>query len=343
VTGLYTVDVLIVQEFVPAARRGRITGLTTSLLPAGTLLGALSGAFLEHYIGWRGLFVVGLLPAGLTLLIRAWVPESPHWLIGKGRLEEARRSLAWALQKDPAEIVLPAAAPPVEHVRWVELFKHPRSLIVSCLTGLSQTGSVGVTLWVTTLFVLVLKVTPIEASALVIWVGVAGILGRLFCAWLSDAMGRRASIVLVGLSAAVCSSLAGYLSGLWLGALSLFFLMILAQQFFGSGIYAIVGPYMAEVWPARLRASGMGVGYGVGNLGKFIGPAGLAVIAGSSNFVSPQATLEALVPAMNYFGLWFVLAAAAAWFIGFETRGRTIQEIDDQLKAGSIGMKARAV
>jgi putative MFS transporter len=40
---------------------------------------------------WRGLFVTGLLPAGLSLLIRAWVPESPHWLIRVGRLEEARQ------------------------------------------------------------------------------------------------------------------------------------------------------------------------------------------------------------------------------------------------------------
>jgi hypothetical protein len=59
---------------------------------------------------------------------------------------------------------------------------------------------------------------------------------------------------------------------------------------FGSGGYSIIGPYMAEIWPSRLRASGMGLAYGAGNLGKFIGPAGLAVIAGSSNFVSPAAT-----------------------------------------------------
>src|SRR4029077_19552047 len=211
VTGLYTVDVLIVQEFVPATKRGRITGLTTVLLPAGTLLGALSGAYLEHYVGWRGLFVVGLLPAALTLLIRAWVPESPHWLIGKGRLDEARRSLAWALQTDPALIKLPPAPPPIEPVSWLELFKYPRSLVVSCLTGLAQTGSVGLTLWVTTLFVLVLKVSPAEASYLVIWAGVAGILGRLFCSWASYALGRRASILLVGLAAAVACSLAGFL------------------------------------------------------------------------------------------------------------------------------------
>ena len=45
----------------------------------------------------------------------------------------------------------------------------------------------------------------------------------------------------------------------------------------------LIGPYLAEVWPARLRASGMGLGYGVGNLGKTLGPLGLALIVGSSN------------------------------------------------------------
>jgi putative MFS transporter len=340
VTGLYTVDVLIVQEFVPAVKRGRITGLTTALLPAGTLLGALSGAYLEHYIGWRGLFAVGLLPAGLTLLIRAWVPESPHWLIGKGRLDEARRSLAWALQVDPKQIDLPSAVPAVDPVAWIELFKYPRSLAVSCLTGLSQTGTVGLTLWIATLFVLVLKITPAEASFLVIWLGVAGIAGRFFCAWMSDAMGRRPSVVVACSIAALSASLAGYLSSVYVGAVSMFYLMILAQSFFGSGSYAIIGPYMAEVWPSKLRASGMGVGYGVGNLGKFIGPAGLAVIAGSSNFVSPKATLDALVQGMNYFALWYVVAAVAIWFIGFETRGRTIEEIDSDL-ATPARVKAR--
>ena len=90
---------------------------------------------------------------------------------------------------------------------------------------------------------------------------------------------------------------------------------------------------MAEIWPANLRASGMGVVYGVGNLGKFIGPAGLALIAGSSNFVSPKATVDALIPGMNYFAVWYIIGAVAIWFIGMETRGRTIDEIDAEMRA----------
>jgi putative MFS transporter len=133
---------------------------------------------------------------------------------------------------------------------------------------------------------------------------------------------------------------------LYLGGFSVFYLMIMVQQFFGSGSYSIIGPYMAEIWPSRLRASGMGLAYGAGNLGKFIGPAGLALIAGSSNLVSPQATADALIPAMNYFAAWYILALVAVLFIGFETRGRTIDEIDSALTAkGPVAepVKAAAV
>ena len=73
------------------------------------------------------------------------------------------------------------------------------------------------------------------------------------------------------------------------------------------------------------------------------GPAGLALIAGSSNFVAPKATLDALIPAFNYFAFWYVLGAAAFWFIGIETSGRTIEEIDAALAAPAPAVAASRV
>ena len=102
VGGLYVVDLPLVQEFVPTRMRGAIGGLVTACIPLGVMLASAIAAFLTPDIGWRGLFLVGLLPALFTLVVRAWVPESPHWLLSQGRREEARRSLAWALQV-PAE------------------------------------------------------------------------------------------------------------------------------------------------------------------------------------------------------------------------------------------------
>jgi putative MFS transporter len=343
VTGLYSVDITLIQEFVPTRKRGWLTGLTTTMLPAGVLLGAFLGVYATPYIGWRGLFAVGLLPALLTLYIRAWVPESPHWLMRMGRVEEARRSVAWALQIDPESIPLPAVVPEVEHTRWTEVFKYPRSLVAGCLTGLTQTGGVALGLWMVTLFVMVLRISPAQASGLVIWVSLAAVAGRFCCSWMSDAMGRRASGVVSCLIAAGFMSAAGYLHDAFIGGVSIFFVMIVLQSFMGSGNYSIVGPYMGELWPARLRGSGMGLVYGVGNLGKFIGPAGLALIAGSSNFVAPKATLDALIPAFNYFAFWYVLGAAAFWFIGIETSGRTIEEIDAALAAPAPAVAASRV
>ncbi len=341
VTGLYSVDITLMQEFSPAHKRGWFTGLTTTMLPAGALLAGLLGAYAAPYIGWRGMVAIGLLPAFLCLYIRAFVPESPYWLLRQGRVEEARRSLAWALQMDPAKVTLPARLPPVEKTRWLDIFKYPRSIVAGCLTGLTQTGGVGLALWQVTLFVMVLKISPPEASKLVVWLSISAILGRFFCSWISDAWGRRASGIFACLIAALFMSLAGYLHSFFIGGVSVFFLMILLQNFFGSGNYSIVGPYMGELWPASLRGSGMGFVYGVGNLGKFIGPAGLALIAGSSNFVKPEATLGALVPGFNYFAVWYILGAVAFWLIGMETRGRTLDEIDSALTRPS-GEPARA-
>jgi putative MFS transporter len=335
VTGLYSVDITLMQEFSPSHRRGWFTGLTTTMLPAGSLLAALLGYYAEPYIGWRGMVICGLLPAFLCLYIRAFVPESPLWLLRKGRLEEARQSLAWALMMDPAKIELPTSLPPVEKTRWIELFKYPRSIVAGCLTGLTQTGGVALALWQITLFVMVLGISAGEASKLAIFVAISAIAGRFFCSWISDAWGRRASGVFSCVISAVLTFLAGYWHGVFIGGVSMFFVMILLQSFLASGNYSIVGPYMGEMWPSRLRGSGMGLVYGVGNLGKFIGPLGLALVAGSNNFVSPQATMDALVPGFAYFAYWYLIGAFAFWFIGTETRRRTMDEIDVEMAAMS--------
>src|SRR5580658_5845378 len=231
VTGLYSVDITLMQEFSPASKRGWFTGITTTMLPAGSLLAALLGAFAAPYIGWRGLVAVGLLPALLCLYVRAFVPESPHWLLRRGRVEEARKALAWALQMDPAAIALPSVLPAIEHTRWLELFKYPRSIVAGCLTGLTQTGGVALSLWMVTLFVMVLKITPPEASKLVIWFSISSIAGRFFCSWISDAMGRRASGIFSCLVAAGFMSFAGYMHDVYIGGVSLFFVIIVMQGF----------------------------------------------------------------------------------------------------------------
>ncbi len=331
VAGLVAVDLPLVQEFVPSSKRGWIGGLVTTTVSIGGALGATCGAYLGPIIGWRGLFLIGLLPALFTLMIRAWVPESPRWLLRRGRSEEARRSIAWALQVEPETIDLPAELPELRHTPWRELFRYPRSVVLVCLTGLSQTSGVGLALWAPTLLLLLLRTTPAHASFLMIWVGLSAFVGRIGCSFLPDLIGRRWSGMLACLGGVITLIIAGHLADLFIGMVSVFWLMLMAHSFFGGGSYAIIAPYMAEVWPAGLRASGMGLGYGVGNFGKIISPLGLALIVGASNFVKPAATIGAILPAMYFLAFWAALAAVAFVVIGIETKGRSIEEIDAAL------------
>ncbi len=161
-----------------------------------------------------------------------------------------------------------------------------------------------------------------------IWVGLSAFVGRVICAFLSEAMGRRWSGIVTCIGSVLTLVLAGYFADVFIGSVSVFWLMLVAHSFFGGGSYTIIAPYLAEVWPTGLRASGMGLGYGVGNLGKIISPLGLALIVGASNFIKPEARVDAIMPAMLFLAFWAALAAFAFLFLGIETKGRSIEEID---------------
>jgi putative MFS transporter len=136
--------------------------------------------------------------------------------------------------------------------------------------------------------------------------------------------------MLCGFGGAACVALAGLLHNEIVAGVSLFWLFIVIGDFFYDGGFAIIGPYMAEVWPTRLRTSGMGSAYGFGGIGKIIGPLGLALIVGSSNVVKPEVTLAAITPSFLYLAAWLVLCGCAFLFFGFETRHRSISAIDSR-------------
>src|SRR5258707_8075089 len=287
---------------------------------------------------WRLLSAIGVLLAALVLLVRLWVPESPRWLCGQGRYQEARNSLAWALQTEPSTLPLPTAADagPIIKSNWLDLFKYPRSLIVSWLGNAgAQTGVYGLTLWAPSLFVVLLKVTPQEAAKMMILLSAFGFIGRLSFSFFSELMGRRNAGGLLGFGAGVLTIVAGYNYDSMIMGVSAFWLILAVTYFFADGGFAIVGPYAAEIWPSHLRTTGMGSAYGFAGIGKIIGPVGLALIVGSNNYLKPDVPLTQIPAAFVYLGCWFLMAGAVYYFLGIETRGKSIEQIDQELNAGA--------
>src|ERR1700758_3144512 len=169
-----------------------------------------------------------------------------------------------------------------------------------------------------------------------------GFVGRIFFAFFSELMGRRNAGGLLGFGAGILIIVAGYNYDSMVMGVSAFWLILAVAYFFADGGFAIVGPYAAEVWPSHLRTSGMGSAYGFGGLGKILGPVGLALIVGSNNYLKPDVPLPEIPVAFVYLGCWFLLAGIVYYFLGIETRGKSIEEIDRELnETASLAAAAR--
>jgi putative MFS transporter len=157
---------------------------------------------------------------------------------------------------------------------------------------------------------------------------------------MSDHIGRRVSGMILGAGAALMLVFAIFNTGNYIGGISVFWLCMIGIYFFADGGYALVGPYSSEVWPSNLRATGMGSAYGMGGIGKLIGPVIVAFFAGSSNMVSPQATTDAITPVYIFLAVLFLIQALL-FVYARETKGKSMEDIDAELEAERLGAKSQ--
>ncbi|WP_058235281.1 MFS transporter [Devriesea agamarum] len=320
VGGLNITSIPYVQEFVPSKHRGLLAGLGSVFIPLGLFLGSVS----QKIVGddWRLLIALGCLPV-LLLIWLHFVPESPRYFQSKGRDDDARKALAWALEL-PIEKV--GSLPPLEETSAasyrVVFTKYLRPLIVVTLGSFCFImGGFAVQSWGQTLLKDGFGYSVGTVALLFMLVSFADLIGRLGSAFLADLIGRRTTMFLFGLLGAVGCFIAAFShhSGV------VFFIAVLVIMMFGDGAFGILNAFGAEQFPTAARSTGLGLGYGIGATAKIIGPALLGFMIGG-NAVKQNVTLDVITPAFSFFGICLIIGAITYLFAR-ETKGKSLEEI----------------
>jgi SHS family lactate transporter-like MFS transporter len=235
--GEWGVGAALAFETLPAEGRGFFSGLLQEGYVVGYLMAALLYGTLFPFVGWRGMFVIGALPAFLVIYIRTKVEESPAWLQG-----QVSRSSEKHLGKD----VLSHAG--------IFVF-----LVV--LMFAFNSFSHGTQDLYPTFLQKNLQFTPKTVSFIAIVYNIGALLGGIaFGSW-SEKIGRRKAIVIAALLSIPVIPLWAYSHTVPMLALGGFLM-----QFMVQGAWGVIPAHLNELSPPGVRGTLPGFAYQIGNL-----------------------------------------------------------------------------
>jgi len=318
VGGEMPVAATYINELSRAHGRGRFFLLYELIFPIGFLATGVLGARLVPIYGWQALFVLGTVPGLIITFLVLRLPESPRWLIGKGRLAEADaviRQIEASTDKRNPVAVTPVVGGQKKS-RWGELFSPVylhRTLIVWMIWATTYGITNGMNNWMPTIYTTVYGLPLQDALNRSLLTNATQVLVLLVCILVIDSIGRRAWMT-------ACFIIGGLLLlplGIF-GAGDVTTFMILATLSYGvmSTINTVLYLYTPEIYPTRMRAIGTASGTAWLRVASAAGPTMVAFTMASGG-IQPVFLLFA--------GVALVGAVAATQTI--ETRNRRLEDI----------------
>ncbi len=279
VGGEMPVAATYINELSRAHGRGRFFLLYEMIFPVGLMATGQIGAWLVPAFGWKFIFLLGGIPGLLITFLVARLPESPRWLLAKGRIREAEAIVeqmeASTERRVPVATTFTTAssASLMQRGRWSELLSNiyrGRTLIVWTLWASAFFIANSLNNWMPSLYNTVYHLSLQQSLRAASMTNVAQVVVLFVCAFSIDRIGRRNWTVAAFVSGGGLLAFLGMM-----GAQKVLSVMILSTLGYGliGSINAVLYLYTPEIYPTRMRAIGTGLATSWLRIASAVGPA----------------------------------------------------------------------
>lgn len=326
---------LYISEISPANLRGGLVSLNQLMITIGIVVSYIVDYLLT--LGgneWRWMFGLGALPGFVLLLAMIFLPETPRWLVTKGKHEKARKILGHTCEEaeiESAMTEITRTAQP-EKGKWSELFKPwiMPALAVGVIMMFFQqaTGINTIIYYAPTIF----QFAGFESNSVsilaTVGVGFVNVLMTVVAIWLLDKVGRKPLLYagLIGMALSLGMLGLAFKFAAMTAALKL--LAVLSVVLYIASFAVSLGPIcwliISEIYPLNVRGRAMSIAT-LSNWGF--------------NFIVAS-TFLTITDKMGKSGAFWIYAAVCViglvyvkYFVP-ETKGITLENIEMHLRSG---------
>ena len=260
--GEWASGAVLISETWPAAHRNKAVSIMQSGWAIGYVAAALTAALVLGWPGagpeaWRWLFVVGVLPALLTVWIRRNVREPEAWSRRSATTRAANPfSVIFGRALITRTVLVTLLSAAAQFAYWGVFFWLPAFLSRPVAQGGAGMGVVGSLGWI----------LAVQAGAY---------LGYLTFGFIADRVGRRRTFIAFMVVAAVLVPVYGQMAR----NPTILLLLSPVLGYFGHGYFSMFGSFVAELFPTAVRATGQGTSYNIGRRAGAIAPFTIGAVA----------------------------------------------------------------
>jgi sugar porter (SP) family MFS transporter len=325
---------MYITEIAPARQRGLLVSISQLNIVVGILLAYLSNYLVAYVLGadnanaWRWMFGVMALPSLVFLVAGILIPESPRWLVKRGRLKEAESVLGYFGHAHPAQETREVQESLASEGTGIQdrLFqgKYLKPLLLACMVAaFNQLDGINAVIYYTADIFRMAGATRADALMQSVIVGVANLLLTFVGMALVDRVGRKA-LLLVG----SVTLLLSHLLAAWVFATHThgWIVIVAMMGVVGSHAYsqgAVVWTVINELLPNAIRASGAA-------LVCFF----MWLLCGAIGWIFPVVAHASGALVFGFFALMMAAQFVLVFLYLPETKGVSLEELQKRLSPG---------